>query len=83
MYKIGTIPGDGTGPEVTDEAMKVLQAVAEKNGIDYEVVEYDIGGERYKRTGRDPARLRPRRAWHHGRGLPRRHRPPGRQARHP
>ena len=51
MYKIGTIPGDGTGPEVTDEAMKVLQAVAEKNGIDYEVVEYDIGGERYKRTG--------------------------------
>ena len=51
MYKIGTIPGDGTGPEVTAEAMKVMQAVAEKNGIDYEVVEYDIGGERYKRTG--------------------------------
>ena len=51
MYKIGTIPGDGTGPEVTAEAMKVMQAVAEKNGIDYDVVEYDIGGERYKRTG--------------------------------
>lgn len=51
MYKIGAIPGDGTGPEVTAEAMKVLEAVAEKNDIRYQVIEYDIGGERYKRTG--------------------------------
>lgn len=51
MYKIGTIPGDGTGPEVTDEAMKVLAAVADKNDFQYETVEYDLGGERYKRTG--------------------------------
>lgn len=51
MYRIGTIPGDGTGPEVTAEAVKVLEAVAGKNGIRYELVEYDVGGERYKRTG--------------------------------
>lgn len=51
MYRIGTIPGDGTGPEVTDEAVKVLEAVAGRNGIRYELVEYDVGGERYKRTG--------------------------------
>lgn len=51
MYRIGTIPGDGTGPEVTAEAVKVLEAVAGKNGIRYELVKYDVGGERYKRTG--------------------------------
>lgn len=51
MYRIGTIPGDGTGPEVTAEAVKVLEAVAGKNGIRYELIEYDVGGERYKRTG--------------------------------
>lgn len=51
MYRIGTIPGDGTGPEVTAEAVKVLDAVAGKNGIRYELVEYDVGGERYKKTG--------------------------------
>lgn len=51
MYRIGTIPGDGTGPEVTAEAVKVLEAVASENDIRYELVEYDVGGERYKRTG--------------------------------
>lgn len=51
MYRIGTIPGDGTGPEVTAEAVKVLEAVAGKNGIRYELVKYDVGGERYKKTG--------------------------------
>jgi isocitrate/isopropylmalate dehydrogenase len=31
MYKIGLIPGDGIGPEITREAMKVVGAAAEKN----------------------------------------------------
>ena len=35
--KIATIPGDGTGPEVTAEAMKVLAAVAKLEGITYDV----------------------------------------------
>lgn len=51
MYKIAVIPGDGIGPEVTGEAMKVMRAVAEKLGFDYETVEYDFGGERYLKTG--------------------------------
>ncbi|MBL7073231.1 MAG: 3-isopropylmalate dehydrogenase [Candidatus Omnitrophica bacterium] len=51
MYKIAVLPGDGTGPEVVDEGLKVLDAVAEKTGIKYEKVMYDLGGERYKKTG--------------------------------
>lgn len=50
-YKIALIPGDGTGPEVLREGVKVLRAVAEKVGFTVETVEYDFGGERYLRTG--------------------------------
>jgi len=51
VYKIAVIPGDGTGPEVTAEAVKVMQAAAGKFGFKAELTEFDFGGERYKRTG--------------------------------
>ena len=51
MYQIAVIPGDGTGPEVTREAVKVLGSAAEACGIKYQTVEFDFGGDRYKRTG--------------------------------
>ncbi len=51
MYKIAVIPGDGTGPEVTAEALKVLNAASAKFGFKYETTEYDFGGERYLKTG--------------------------------
>jgi len=51
MYKIAVLPGDGTGPEVTAEGLKVLKAVGEKYDIKMNFTEYDLGGERYKRTG--------------------------------
>ncbi len=35
-YQIGVVPGDGTGPEVVAEGLKVLEAVALKTGIQYE-----------------------------------------------
>ena len=50
-YKIAVIPGDGTGPEVVAEGLKVLEAVSAKVGFKYEPVQYDFGGERYMRTG--------------------------------
>jgi len=50
-YKLAIIPGDGTGPEVTVEAVKVLKAAAAKFGFKLDLTEYDFGGERYKRTG--------------------------------
>ena len=46
-YKIGVIGGDGIGPEVLAEALKVVRAV----GVDLDTVEYDLGGARYLRTG--------------------------------
>jgi len=49
--KIGVIGGDGTGPEVAAEGLKVLKAVAPLDGFGYELVDYDFGGERYLRTG--------------------------------
>jgi len=49
--KIAVIGGDGTGPEVTAQALRVLAAVAKRDGIAYETTEFDYGGERYLRTG--------------------------------
>ena len=49
--KIAVIPGDGTGPEVTDEALKVLAAVARKQGFEYQLTPYEFGGEYYLRRG--------------------------------
>jgi len=48
---IAAIPGDGTGPEVTAEAMKVLAAVAKMEPFAYEVETLDWGGDRYLKTG--------------------------------
>ena len=48
-YRIGVIRGDGTGPEVVAEALKVLEAVRE--GFEIEPAEFDLGADRYLRTG--------------------------------
>ncbi|MDI6689934.1 MAG: 3-isopropylmalate dehydrogenase [Actinomycetota bacterium] len=50
-YRIGVIPGDGTGPEVIREGLKVLRSVSGVMRFQCEFVEYDFGGERYLRTG--------------------------------
>lgn len=49
--KIAVIPGDGTGPEQIREGLKVLLAARDKYGFSLETVDYDLGGERYLRTG--------------------------------
>ncbi len=51
MYKIAVISGDGTGPEQVNEALKVLQATGDKCGFKYHTENYDLGGNRYRRTG--------------------------------
>ena len=50
-YKIAVIGGDGTGPEVVREGLKVLKAAASAAGFQYETTEYDWGGARYLATG--------------------------------
>ena len=51
MHKIAVIAGDGTGPEVVAEGLKVLEAAGRKAGFGYDTVDYDFGGDRYLRTG--------------------------------
>jgi 3-isopropylmalate dehydrogenase len=50
-YNIALIPGDGTGPEVIHEGLKVLEAVSGRFGIGLNFEHYDFGGGRYLRTG--------------------------------
>jgi 3-isopropylmalate dehydrogenase len=51
VYKIAVIPGDGTGPEVIREGLRVIRAASEKIGFSYQAKTYDFGGERYLKTG--------------------------------
>jgi 3-isopropylmalate dehydrogenase len=58
-YRVGVIPGDGIGPEVVVEGLKVLDAT----GVAYERADFDLGAARYLRTGEvlpeeDLARIR-------------------------
>ena len=50
-HSIGVLPGDGTGPEVVREGLKVLEAVRRSEGFGVELVDFDLGGERFLRTG--------------------------------
>jgi 3-isopropylmalate dehydrogenase len=50
-YNIAVLPGDGTGPEVVAEGLKVLGAVARKCDLTFHFTEYRLGGEHYKATG--------------------------------
>ena len=50
-YNIAVIGGDGTGPEVVREGIKVLKAVADKYNFSLNFSDFDFGGDRYLRTG--------------------------------
>src|SRR3990170_8320015 len=50
-YRIAVMPGDGTGPEVVREGLKALAAAAAVGGFRYDLTHYDLGGDRYLRTG--------------------------------
>ena len=50
-YDIAVIPGDGTGPEVVAEAVKALEAVSDKCGMDFNFKEYGLGGDLYLKEG--------------------------------
>ncbi len=50
-YNIAVLPGDGTGPEVVTEGLKVLKAAASKFNFTMNFESFDFGGDRYLRTG--------------------------------
>jgi 3-isopropylmalate dehydrogenase len=51
VFKIAVIGGDGTGPEVVAEGLKVLEAVAKKTHFKYSLQSFDYGAARYLKTG--------------------------------
>ncbi len=50
-FRIAVIPGDGIGPEVIAQGLRVLEAVTTTTGTRLEATTYDLGAERYLRTG--------------------------------
>lgn len=51
MHRIALLPGDGIGPEVIEQAQRVLQAAADRFSIAFSTEMFDLGAERYLRTG--------------------------------
>ena len=51
VYNIATLPGDGTGPEVVAQGVRVLEAAAKKFGFEMKFTQYNWGGENYLKTG--------------------------------
>ena len=50
-YKLVLLPGDGTGPEVMREAVKVLKAIQDSFGLSFETIPFPAGGQYYLDTG--------------------------------
>ena len=46
VLKLAVLGGDGTGPEVVAEGLKVLDALSKKNGLEDSTEDLDFGGER-------------------------------------
>ncbi|WP_339061342.1 3-isopropylmalate dehydrogenase [Tepidibacillus marianensis] len=51
MPRLAVLPGDGIGPEIIAEAVKVLKTVEEKSGVQFELEEYPVGGVAIDQTG--------------------------------
>jgi len=51
MKRVAVIPGDGIGPEVVREAVRVLKHLQETKGLELEFVDFDWGAEKYLRDG--------------------------------
>jgi 3-isopropylmalate dehydrogenase len=51
MPTIAVIAGDGVGPEVVDEGLRVLARVSEQEGVEFKTVSYPFGAEHYLKTG--------------------------------
>ncbi len=51
MPKIAVLPGDGIGPEIVAEAVKVLQEIEKLSGVSFEINEYLVGGTAIDQTG--------------------------------
>ena len=48
---LAVIAGDGIGPEVINEGLKVLDTIAKKYGVEFKKTAYDLGAAYWHRTG--------------------------------
>ena len=51
QYNIAVLPGDGIGPEVINEAIKVLKAISQNTAIEISFTDYDMGASSIEKTG--------------------------------
>ncbi|MDN5852792.1 MAG: 3-isopropylmalate dehydrogenase [Actinomycetia bacterium] len=51
MTSLAVVPGDGIGPEVTREALRVLEPIADAHDVAFTTTEYDLGARRYHASG--------------------------------
>jgi 3-isopropylmalate dehydrogenase len=51
VVRLAVVPGDGIGPEVVAEGLKVLRSVEERHDVAFATTEYDLGAQRWHRTG--------------------------------
>ncbi len=51
MKRVAVIAGDGIGPEVVDEALRVIDCLRKSHGVQIELVEFDWGAEKFLREG--------------------------------
>jgi len=49
-YNISLLPGDGTGPEVVNEAVKILENTKSNYDIEFNFINNDLGGDRYLKS---------------------------------
>ena len=54
-YKVAILPGDGIGPEVMAEALRVLDAVESKYGVAFERTHANVGGAGIDNEGKGDA----------------------------
>lgn len=52
MFRIAVIPGDGIGPEVIGEGLKVLRTLEETDSLKLDTMQIDVGASRYLQTGK-------------------------------
>jgi 3-isopropylmalate dehydrogenase len=50
-FSLAVVGGDGIGPEVTAQALAVLDVVAPAHGVSFATTDYDLGARRYHATG--------------------------------
>jgi 3-isopropylmalate dehydrogenase len=50
-YRVAYIPGDGIGPEIMNEGLKILKSIEENSGLSFDFVKCEAGAQAFRKTG--------------------------------